>query len=104
MSIRILHTKSGARYEVDEAAGLIRRGRSNIMGEPHENGKRRDGEWLRLLAPIPEWSMVGMRLFLTLEPLGAFGPDDEGRVGSTEPTRRVTTVVVFDSIGGEESL
>lgn len=92
--IRVLHTESGARYEINEVAGVIRRDREEFTPE-----KRGDREWLRLLTPLPGSSTVGFRLALQIEPLAKYGPDDEGNLDpATEVTTRYTTTVIYDSI------
>lgn len=88
--MRILTTESGACYEV--LGDLIRRTEGG-----DGNTKRRDGSWVRLLAPLPDEDLTGVRLFLQLESLAAYGPDD---YGTSDPhpgvTTRVTTPVTSD--------
>lgn len=88
--MRTIKTKSGAVYEAD--GQMIRR--VNV-----DDVKRGDGEWQRMVLPLPEWNTEGMRLFLTLESLAHLGVDDYGtpRSEASEFTTRVTTPVVFDS-------
>ena len=85
--MRILDTESGARYLVAE----------NAIKRVGPGAKRADGEWIELLEPLPAGDLVGLRLYLVLEPLSGHGPDDYGNWHSTEPTRRLTTAVVYDS-------
>lgn len=76
--MRILLTESGARYEVE--GSRIRRN-EGIDG----NAKRADGEWVGLLSPLPDDSLVGVRLVL-----------DTVTFGETGVTTRTTTPVVLD--------
>lgn len=83
--MRVLTTESGARYEID--GDMIRR----VEGSDG-NRKRADGEWVRLLQPLPEY-LVGFRAILALESLSHLGPDDYGAEGGMMTTRTTTPVV-----------
>ena len=81
--MQTVYTESGSTYQVD--GDRIRR-----VSESDE--KRGDGEWLQLLAaPI---IAVGGSMFLQLEPLDSFGPDDYGMQFASFTTTRITSPVV----------
>ena len=89
--MRRLTTQSGSVYELNEPGTKIRR----VEGS---HDLRADGEWVRLLEPLPSEDLTGLRLFLVLEPLSDFGPDswDQELSGATHTTR-TTSPVVIDS-------
>lgn len=78
-------TTSGAHYETD--GDRIRRHNTDS-----DTVKRADGEWVKLITLVPQPLKVGVRAFMIMEPLAAYGPDDHGNSGG--PTTRTTTPVI----------
>lgn len=72
-----IFTESGSRYDVVDG-WLCRTPASE------QTGKRRDGEWVRLLGMVPATPVVGSPVHFVLEPLG----------DGAEYTVRMATVVV----------
>ena len=79
----IVKTETGSTYEI--IGHRIRRVNDDYS-------KRGDGLWLDSLEEVKP--VVGYPMLLALEPLGAYGPDDEGnRVADGVTFRRTSRVV-----------
>jgi len=79
----IVKTETGSTYEID--GRRVRR-----VNEDHS--KRGDGLWLESLEEVEP--VVGYPMLLALEPLGVYGPDDEGNLVADGVTFRRTSRVV----------